>query len=431
MIINQLYQIFQQHPEITTDSRNVPQNSIFFALKGGNFNGNKYAKDALVKGASYAVIDEIEYQESEQYILVDDVLLALQALALYHRRKFKIPFLAITGSNGKTTTKELISSVLSTGYKTHFTKGNFNNHIGVPLTLLSIPSNTEVAVIEMGANHQAEINLLCHIAEPNYGIITNIGKAHLEGFGGLEGVKKGKSELYEYIANKNGVAFVNTDLEHLQELANEKSIKQIISYNAQVGKNYQTKLIEIEPFVKIELSDGREAITIQSNLIGAYNAVNILAAIAIGKFFYLSNRQIQMGIEQYIPKNNRSQIVEKESNTFILDAYNANPTSTRHAVKHFANINANNKVVILGDMLELGNHSHKEHQDMVVLANNLGFDTVILVGKEYAKVINCCNNIYFSNVQQLKKWFDKQNFQNTHFLIKGSRAIQLEKLIKQ
>ena len=250
MIINKLYSIYKQYPEITTDSRNVPQDSIFFALKGGNFNGNKYAKDALSKGASYAIIDEKEYNDGEQYILVDDVLLTLQALALYHRRQLPIPFLAITGSNGKTTTKELISSVLSTGYRTHFTKGNFNNHIGVPLTLLSIPEETEIAVIEMGANHQAEINLLSHIAEPTHGIIVNIGKAHLEGFGGIEGVKKGKSELYEYIANTNGVAFINTDLDHLQELANEKKVKQIISYNNQTGKNYQTKLVNIEPFVK-------------------------------------------------------------------------------------------------------------------------------------------------------------------------------------
>lgn len=430
MIINKLYKIYKQYPKITTDSRNVLPNSIFFALKGGNFNGNKYAKDAISKGASYAIIDEEVYQEGEQYILVDDVLLTLQSLALHHRRQLKIPFLAITGSNGKTTTKELISSVLATGYKTHFTKGNFNNHIGVPLTLLSIPFNTEIAVIEMGANHQAEINLLCHIAEPNYGIITNIGKAHLEGFGGLEGVRKGKSELYQFIADKNGVAFVNTDLAHLQELANEKNIKQVISYNKQSGRNYQTNIIEIEPFVKIELSDSRESITIQSNLIGEYNAVNILAAIAIGKFFYLSNKQIQMGIEQYVPKNNRSEIVEKESNTFILDAYNANPTSTQHAIKHFSTINADRKIAILGDMLELGSHSLQEHQDMVVLANSLGFDTIILVGKEYSKVINCCDNLYFSNVDQLKKWFNQQHFENTHFLIKGSRGIRLEQLIK-
>jgi UDP-N-acetylmuramoyl-tripeptide--D-alanyl-D-alanine ligase len=430
MIINKLYSIYKQYPEITTDSRNVPQDSIFFALKGGNFNGNKYAKDALSKGASYAIIDEKEYHDGEQYILVDDVLLTLQALALYHRRQLPIPFLAITGSNGKTTTKELISSVLSTGYRTHFTKGNFNNHIGVPLTLLSIPEETEIAVIEMGANHQAEINLLSHIAEPTHGIIVNIGKAHLEGFGGIEGVKKGKSELYEYIANTNGVAFINTDLDHLQELANEKKVKQIISYNNQTGKNYQTKLVNIEPFVKIELSDSREIITINSNLIGKYNAVNILAAIAIGKFFYLSNKQIKVGIEQYIPKNNRSEIVQKDNNIFILDAYNANPTSTQHAIKHFSNVHSDNKIAILGDMLELGNHSQHEHQEMVVLANSLGFNKVILVGKEYSKVINCCDNLYFSNVDKLKKWFDKQSFENTHFLIKGSRAIRLEQLIK-
>lgn len=430
MIINKLYEVYKEHPEITTDSRNVPQNSIFFALKGGNFNGNKYAKNALKKGASYAIIDEEEYQNGEQYILVDDVLLTLQTLALYHRRQLNIPFLAITGSNGKTTTKELISSVLATGYKTHFTKGNFNNHIGVPLTLLTIPINTEIAVIEMGANHQAEINLLCHITEPTHGIIVNIGKAHLEGFGGLEGVKKGKSELYEYIGNKNGIAFINTDLAHLQELANKKNVQQIISYNKRTGKNYQTKLVEIEPFVKIELSDDRETITINSNLIGEYNAVNILAAIAIGKFFYLSNKQIQVGIEQYVPKNNRSQIVQKENNTFILDAYNANPTSTQHAIKHFSNVTANKKIAILGDMLELGSHSHSEHQEMVVLANSLEFNKVILVGKEYSKVINCCDNLCFSNVNELKKWFDEQNFVNTHFLIKGSRGIRLEKLIE-
>jgi UDP-N-acetylmuramoyl-tripeptide--D-alanyl-D-alanine ligase len=430
MMINQLYKIYQQYPEITTDSRNVPKNSIFFALKGGNFNGNKYAKDALAKGASYAVIDEIAYQEGEQYIVVDDVLLTLQALALFHRRQLRIPFLAITGSNGKTTTKELISAVLSTGYITHFTNGNFNNHIGVPLTLLSIPRNTEIAVIEMGANHQAEINLLCHIAEPTHGVITNIGKAHLEGFGGIEGVKKGKSELYQFLATNNGIVFLNTDVEHLPELANERAVKQLISYNKELGKNYQTKIVEIEPFVKVELSDTREATIIQSNLIGSYNATNILAAIAIGKFFYLSNKQIKIGIEQYIPQNNRSQIIQKENNTFILDAYNANPTSTQHAVQHFATIKADKKIAILGDMLELGSHSHQEHQAMVILVNNLAFDKVIFVGKEYSKVINCCDNIYFSNVQELKEWFDQQSFEQTHFLVKGSRGIRLEKLLQ-
>lgn len=429
MKINELYKIYQKHPIITTDSRNILPQSLFFALKGASFNGNEYAKSALEKGASYAVIDEAAYAEDDRFILVEDVLLTLQALALYHRRRFKIPFLAITGSNGKTTTKELINAVLSMGYKTACTKGNFNNHIGVPLTLLSIADNAEIAIIEMGANHQMEINLLSNIVAPTHGIITNIGKAHLEGFGGLEGVKKGKSELYQFLGETGGLTFVNTDLPYLRTLATERAVKNMVEYNEKAGKNYQTKITNISPFIEVELSDDRETILIASHLIGQYNAYNILAAIAIGKFFYLSNKQIKVGIESYKPTNNRSQIVEKEGNTFILDAYNANPTSMKHAIEHFDKMKATQKIVVLGDMLELGSHSEIEHKDIALTASKLSFDKIILVGKEFSKAKKLIDCLHFDNVFELKNWFDEQSFSNTHFLIKGSRGIKLEKLI--
>ncbi len=430
MNIAELYNIYLQHPKVITDSRQIEKGCLFFALKGERFNGNKYAKAALEQGASYAIIDEKEYRENSGCILVHNVLETLQALANYHRLQLDIPVIGITGSNGKTTTKELVSTILATKYRTAFTKGNFNNHIGVPLTLLAIPTDTEIAVVEMGANHQGEIDFLCEIAEPTHGIINNIGKAHLEGFGGIEGIKKGKAELYSFLTGHEGMAFINTDLPFLKELANERNLRNRIEYNHKKGQDYSIELLSVEPFVFFKIKEKHEAIEVKSQMIGAYNFDNILSAISLGKHFEISNEQIKTAIEGYIPQNNRSQIVKKGSNTFILDAYNANPTSTQHAVEHFRTIQNESKIVILGDMLELGEDSSAEHQMMADLVAALNFNQVILVGPEYqtaAKSIDC---LHFENVHLLKKWFAPKAFENTYFLIKGSRGIRLEELLK-
>jgi UDP-N-acetylmuramoyl-tripeptide--D-alanyl-D-alanine ligase len=430
MNIAELYNIYLQHQKVITDSRQIERGCIFFALKGDRFNGNKYAAAALEQGASYAIIDEVDYQVNANCILVHDVLETLQALANYHRLQLDIPVIGITGSNGKTTTKELVSHVLATEYKTASTKGNFNNHIGVPLTLLAIPTDTAIAVVEMGANHQGEIGFLSEIAEPTHGIINNIGKAHLEGFGGIEGIKKGKSELYAFLAAHEGTALINTDLPFLKELADQRNVKNRIEYSQQKGQDYTIELLSVEPFVQFNIKEKDEIIKVQSHLIGAYNFDNILSAIAIGKYFKISNQQIKTAIEGYIPQNNRSQIVKKETNTFILDAYNANPTSTKHAVEHFSTIQNKEKIVILGDMLELGDYSVIEHQTMANLVTTLSFSQVILVGPEYAKAANSIDCLYFENVQLLKEWFSTKVFNDTYFLIKGSRGIRLELLLK-
>lgn len=434
MSIEQLYSIFQECPIVTTDSRSVPEGSIFFALKGARFNGNKYAKDALQKGASYAVIDEAAYADAQnqQLILVDDVLQTLQKLANYHRMQLNIPVIGITGSNGKTTTKELLNAVLSTQFKTSFTAGNFNNHIGVPLTLLRIPKDTEIAIVEMGANHQGEIALLSTIAAPTHGIINNIGKAHLEGFGGVEGIKKGKSELYAYLAANNGVAFVNTDLPFLKELAQQRGVKNVTAYQNHQALDTAIDLKTTDPFVQFEMqhTDNEDIIKVESHLIGQYNFYNILTAIAIGRFFEVALEQIKVAIESYIPQNNRSQIIQRDTNTIILDAYNANPTSIQHAIEHFATVNAARKIVILGDMLELGKESYAEHLQIARLAQNSFFYRLIFVGKEFSKVKNTVSCLHFDDVILLKAWFAQQNFQNTHILIKGSRGIKLEQILE-
>ena len=331
--LQQLYKIYLQHPNVITDSRKIETGCLFFALKGENFNGNKFAAQAIEKGAAYAIIDEADFQQGEQYILVEDVLTTLQKLARHHRQQFAIPVIAITGSNGKTTTKELISAVLSSHYQAHFTKGNFNNHIGVPLTLLAMPLDTEVAIIEMGANHKNEIGFLCKIARPTHGLITNIGSAHLEGFGSLEGVKQAKSELYGYLANHKGVAFINQDEPFLGELA--EGIKWKIFYKK--GEKpfsdrlpFEVQLIIDTPFVKAAFASHRgEYVRVDSQLIGAYNFNNIMTAVVLGTYFKVPGKKVKAAIEKYVSVNNRSQLLSIGTNTFILDAYNANPTSMK------------------------------------------------------------------------------------------------------
>ncbi len=433
--LTQLYQLYLDHPQVITDSRKIEQNCIFFALKGPSFNGNQYATEAISKGAAFAVIDEIEFDKGEQYILVDDVLATLQDLARHHRRQFEIPVIAITGSNGKTTTKELISGVLGSQYRTHFTKGNLNNHIGVPLTLLEMKADTEVAIIEMGANHLEEIKFLAEIAEPSHGIITNIGKAHLEGFGGIEGVKKGKGELFDYLAQHNGVAFINLDEPYLEDLASAVKHKVFFVKSEEPDPQvdaHEVILSSLEPYIKVAfMGENEELVEVSSFLIGQYNFNNIKTAIAIGGYFKVPSEKTKIAIESYVPSNNRSQIIKRKSNSFILDAYNANPTSMKHAMEYFATQEAPNKIVILGDMLELGVHSEKEHQEIIDLAILLKFDQVWLVGEIFSGLSTEEKKISsFKNVEELKEKRPLNHIENTHFLIKGSRGIKLERFLK-
>jgi len=423
--ISLLYSIFEQHPNICIDSRNCSVDSVFFALKGGNFNANAFALSALEKGCKYAVVDESEYELDDRFILVDSVIETLQKLATFHRRQLATPIIGITGTNGKTTTKELIAAVLKEKYNLLYTQGNLNNHIGVPLTLLKLKREHELAVVEMGANHPGEIAELCAIAQPNYGIITNVGKAHLEGFGSFEGVKKTKAELYHYIAKKGKQIFINPENADLCEMAQNAGLEnKIIKYT-----NGET--VNSSPFLEMNLKFPQKNEVceqlVKSNLIGAYNAENILAAATIGHYFSVSIEQIRHGIENYIPQNNRSQFVETANNKLIVDAYNANPSSMGAAIKNFVQIAAGNKLLILGDMLELGEQSELEHQNMVDLLNENNFENVILVGKEFAKT----KNVYqmFENVNELSIHFEKNNIKNHYILIKGSRGIKLEQIV--
>ena len=417
MKIETLYKIFEIHPHISTDTRKVENNCLFFALKGEKFNGNKFAQNALSKGASYAIIDEEEYKTSDQFILVANVLETLQKLANFHRQQFKIPFIGITGTNGKTTTKEFINAVLSKQYKTSFTQGNLNNHVGVPLPLLSIPSSCEMAIIEMGANHIGEIDFLCQITEPNFGIITNIGTAHIEGFGSAQGVKKTKNELYQFISSTNGKLFVNNEDDLLTELSNNIPKHTYGNFKADCSG----QLLSSTPSVKLEWNNK----TISANLYGSYNYQNILAAICIGNYFNVPSNDIKNAIEEYFPTNNRSQIIESNTNTIFLDAYNANPTSMNAAIDTFSENMSNNKIMILGDMLELGDISGDEHQKIVSKIEKLNTKT-IFVGKEFNAIANKYNFTYLENVNRVIDWLKHTELCHYQILIKGSRGIRLE-----
>lgn len=433
--IEELYQLFQKHPNVVTDSRKIEPGCLFFALKGERFNGNKFAEQAISAGAAYAIIDEQEFQLDERFVLVENVLGTLQSLATHHRRQFLIPVLAITGSNGKTTTKELINTVLSSTYPTHCTQGNFNNHIGVPLTLLAMPEETEIAVIEMGANHQKEIDFLCRIAEPTHGLITNMGKAHLEGFGGVEGVRKGKSELYRYLAEKkNGVAFINLDEPHLLDYSHTVPHKITYKKGEKCTSNMLPFKVELEaesPFIHIQFSDDEDnAVLTRSNLKGLFNFNNLMTAAVIGTYFKVSGKRIKEAIENYIPSNNRSQLMPIGSNMLILDAYNANPSSMKNALLAFAKVEAKNKVAIIGAMRELGEYSEEEHQRIVDQASNLDLSKVILVGPEFEATKKEEGVLFFQKTEEVSEWLRTQNFDETHFLLKASRSIGLERLVK-
>ncbi len=425
--VETLYQLYTSAGKVSTDTRKIEPGSIFFALKGPNFNGNQYVAEALEKGASYAVVDEKEYATDERIYLVEEVLQSLQQVANYHRKQLGIPVLAIGGSNGKTTTKELVAAVISQKYKTFATKGNLNNHIGVPLTLLSLTKDIEVAIIEMGANGHGEIELLCQIADPTHGIITNIGLDHLEGFGDIEGVARANSELYYHLLKKEGVVFVNTQEEHLTRMA--ARFKDPVTYPAP-GNYYQCRLLPGQFFVELEAEDGSH---IKTNIVGDYNFNNIATALCIGKYFGVEPAMAHDAVANYRPANNRSQLLKTERNTVLLDAYNANPSSMQAAVENLARLQAPYKVVILGDMLEMGKDSEKEHRNMGKLIKSLGvFETVLLCGEEmkYAHE-EAPGSRHFSKKANLVEWLNANPLQGASILIKGSRGMSLETLVPQ
>ena len=416
MNIEKLYSLFLKQQIVDTDTRKIRNGSLFFALKGDNFNGNKFAAEALNKGASYAIIDEVEYQTQPNTILVEDVLTTLQQLANHHRKQLNTIIIALTGSNGKTTTKELINCVLSSKYKTTATIGNLNNHIGVPLTLLSLTKKTEIGIVEMGANHLKEIEHLCKITEPNFGFITNFGKAHLEGFGSVEGIVKAKSELYDFLRNLNQTAFINTD--DAKQVQQSEGIKTI-NFN-----NENIKFIEAKPFVKVQFKD----IDINSQLIGKYNYNNIAAAIAIGNYFNVAANDIKIAIENYAPTNNRSQIIKKGTNNILLDAYNANPSSMLAALENFSQLEDLDKIVILGDMFELGESAAIEHQKIAELATLSHFKEVYLIGKAFSTT-SVKNAFIFETFETFKSATNFMKFKNSSILIKGSRGMALERIL--
>ena len=427
MEIANLYAIFRNHPTVTTDSRNIPANSIFFALKGDNFNGNAFANEAILKGAAYAVIDEPESATNDKMILVEDVLLSLQQLAQYHRNQLGLPILAITGTNGKTTTKELITAVLSKKFRVNSTKGNLNNHIGVPLTLLSMSTETEFGVVEMGANHPGEIKILCEIANPDFGLITNIGKAHLEGFGSFEGVIKTKSEMYDFIRNNGGKCFVSADNSLLTKQANH--IEQI-SYGKSTDYFMAGELASTDNYLVVKALFQKGWLYLKSKLIGDYNFENLLAAACVGKYFEVDPLLIQEAIAEYSPSNNRSQLIQKAKNTIIMDAYNANPTSMMAALTNFAGIRNENKCIILGDMLELGTVSAEEHQKITDFIEEQKFSEVYLVGPQFKNTIDRTQKKKFDQVELLSNYLKTQPIENKLILIKGSRGIHLEKILE-
>ena len=425
--IEALYSIYTKHPSVVTDTRKLKLGDLYFALKGPNFNGNVFALQALEQGAAYAIVDEEIPNSSafqERILFVDDVLTTLQALAKYHRQEFNIPFIAITGSNGKTTTKELVYAVLASHFKTYTTQGNLNNHIGVPLTLLSIPKDAEMAVIEMGANHLHEIESYCSYTLPTHGMITNCGKAHLEGFGSEAGVKKGKGELFDFLSAHNGTAFVMEDYDYLQTMSNK--IPNVIGYGQHNGQ-IQGEAIDHNGMLTVKINKGIDIDQIQTNLVGGYNLPNVLAAVAIGQEFKVPNDKIKSAIENYIPTNSRSQLLTWNNNKVILDAYNANPSSMKLAVENFAKINKENKIVCLGGMRELGADTLMEHQLLIDQLNQTNWENVLLVGSEFKPCVH--NYLYFDTVQEAKAWLHAQTLKGYTLLIKGSRGIQMEQLI--
>lgn len=435
MELSELYKLYQQHPLITTDSRDCPEGSIFFALKGESFDGNRFAKAALEKGCAYAVIDEREFAEegNGRLILVDNVLTTFKELAREHRRRFDIPVIGITGTNGKTTTKELIAAVLGEKYNVMYTRGNFNNDVGVPKTLFSLRPEHEIAVVEMGASHPGDIKALVDYVEPTCGLITNVGRAHLQGFGSFEGVKRTKGELYDFLESHNGLLFLNESNPDLMEMAAQRDFGRIISYGRDEGGNVEGEVIDCSPFLNFRwrqhLHTGQmpaNAYEVETHLIGAYNLDNMLAAIAVGLHFGVSPAQINHALGHYIPSNNRSQLETTEHNRLIVDAYNANPSSMAAAIDNFKLMKAERKMAILGDMLELGAVSDEEHQKTVDALAAAGIKEVWLVGEEFGKTHTAFRK--FKNVDEVKAAIAAHRPENYYILIKGSNGIHLSQL---
>ncbi|MFM2135722.1 MAG: hypothetical protein RL021_1122 [Bacteroidota bacterium] len=427
--VSDLYARFTSHPSVCTDTRSLTPGCLFFALKGPSFNGNRFAGKALDSGAAYAIVDEPDAVVSDRCLLVEDVLTALQELALFHRRSLSIPVLAITGSNGKTTTKELVRAVLSRKYRTLATKGNLNNHIGVPLTLLTITPETEFAVIEMGANHQGEIASYCRIAEPDYGLITNVGLAHLEGFGGFEGVKKGKGELYAFLSGHGKTVFLNGDNPHLSEMARARGTVDLYRYGTDKDFDCCGALVNEHPFLAVRWDCKGRTGQVATQLVGVYNFENILSAIAVGDRFGVAPEQIADAIANYNPDNSRSQLIRKGDNTVLLDAYNANPTSMEAALKNFSAMSGPRKSVCIGDMAELGEESEKEHERIAGLVAACGFDQVVLVGKQFGKFASRMACIHFDDSEKAAAWVSAHPFKGATVLIKGSRSTRMERIL--
>lgn len=424
MNIPELYNIYLRHPSAKTDTRQIEKGDIFFALKGPNYNGNNFIEEAFAKGASFAVVDETSDTADFHIIQVNDVLETLQQLASHHRSQYNIPVIAITGSNGKTTTKELVHVVLSTRYRTYTTRGNFNNHIGIPLTLLRIKNDAEIAVVEMGANNLGEIESYCEYVKPTHGLITNFGKAHLEGFGSIEGVRRAKSELYNYLKLNGGIAFVNTDDTALIERA--VGIEQIITYGSKEGDITGevirgTQNLQVNINGKIVLKD------LQLQLVGDYNLPNVLAAVTVGNYFNVPDDAVKNSLQHYQPSNSRSQLLAQDTNMIILDAYNANPSSMQAAITNFANMPAENKMLMLGGMMELGKDSEMEHHEIIELIGKYTWQNVLLVGNQFKNISH--KYMYFDTVDEAKHWLSANPVSHTTILIKGSRSIQMEKMI--
>jgi UDP-N-acetylmuramoyl-tripeptide--D-alanyl-D-alanine ligase len=429
ILLSDLYQLFLMNPVVSTDTRGITEGCMFFALKGPNFNGNRFAVQALEKGAAFAVIDEAEFKTDERMILVDDVLKILQDLARYHRLHLNPVVIAITGSNGKTTTKELLNAVLSPHFETLATTGNLNNHIGVPLTLLKLKPEHTHAIIEMGANKVGDIAELVEIARPSYGIITNIGKAHLEGFRGETGVARGKSEMYYFLFKTGGIAFVNVHEEKTVSLSPRLKTVYIgcRSLPAFVSGNFNDALlVKDNPSIHFELGNKNYS----SSLSGIYNFQNILMAIGVGKYFGIDPEQIGQSISEYIPQNMRHQWVEKNGNRILLDAYNANPDSMRKALENFSRLEASNKIVILGDMFELGNDSAAEHQAIADHIHALDIEEALIAGNYFAETRTSSNTKKFKTFDELREYFDQQRYSGKTILIKGSRGMMMERLVK-
>ncbi|MEO8116783.1 MAG: UDP-N-acetylmuramoyl-tripeptide--D-alanyl-D-alanine ligase [Bacteroidota bacterium] len=423
--IQELYKIYLDFPSVQTDTRALKNGDLFFALKGPNFNGNNFIQMALEAGAAYAVSDE-DRHDDPRILQVPDVLDALQQLANFHRQQFSIPFIAITGSNGKTTTKELIHAALSKKFKTYTTEGNLNNHIGIPLTILKIKNDAEMAVVEMGANHLKEIELYCKIVQPTHGVITNCGKAHLEGFGGEEGVRKGKGELFDWLKSSGGSAFVNSDLPYLESMSN--GIERIYRYGTIEGI-ITGQIKDANPFLQISIEKMDGIKTIQTNLAGKYNLPNVLCASAIAHHFKVPGPMLKEAIENYFPSNSRSQIIQKNSNTILFDAYNANPDSMLAAIQNFAEIKHENKILLLGAMKELGEKSLEEHKNLLTEIRKYSWKDVVLVGGDFEK-IPLGNFLFFSNSDEAGKWLQEKNITNAYLLVKGSRATRMEKVME-